>query len=308
MKCSDAHELINAYIDNGIDPSNDKLLQEHLEGCKKCRAELEFLTDYKKKLAEIRPVRAPAGFMEELKRRIEAENARPYLRYFSIASEYIRSIHFPVEAAALVVLVSIVFTLYRPDKLFMNRPAVTVTEYSETGGNGKTATTGKDEGFVPRSASREAYDDRRKFSPQVVTADKSYPGEKENAGGIDDVVKEKSSETEELALSEERVSDRNIVESSAADKKDTARSESRVMGKQRLDAATEITPGDVCRRYNAEVVGTKKLASGPVEYTIKMNDENSDELLSGLRRYFTVKFKSKEKRNGHTYLIIEIME
>ena len=308
MKCRDAHELIHAYIDNGIDPANDKLLLEHLAGCEKCRAELEFLTDYKKKLAEIRPVRASAGFMQELRRRIEAENARPYLRYVSIVSDYIRSIHFPVEAAALVVLVSIVFTLYRPDKLFMGRPPVTVNEYSETVGKGRSGKA-VDEGVtVCRSADREAYDDRKKLSPQVVTADKPYPGEKENDGGIADAVKEKSAETEELALSEERLSDRNIVESSAADKKDAVKTESRVMEKQRLDAAAGLTPGDICRRYNAVIVKSRKLGSGAVEYTIELKENNADDLLAGLQRHFSTAYISKEVIENRTYIIIEIME
>lgn len=319
MKCRDALELIHAYIDNGIDPANDKLLQEHLDSCEKCRNELRFLQNYKSKLAAIKPVKAPAGFMYELRRRIEAEQTRPYMKYFDAAADYIRSIHFPAEAAALVVLVSIVFTLYRPDKLFMHRVTAPVTEYSETSGIDRAEKIGRDPVTPVDQPSLKSYEETLSSRKTHDADDMLYPGEKEkvktaettekfDTGETDGSVKRESAGAEELAASSDSEVDFNITEKSSDDKKDAYRSESRVMGKTGLDAATVITPKDVCRRYNAEVVSTKKLAGGPVEYTIEIKDNNTDELLSGLRRYFTVKFKSKETRNGHTYLVIEIIE
>ncbi len=319
MKCRDALELIHAYIDNGIDPANDKLLQEHLESCEKCSAELRFLVTYKSKLADIKPVKAPAGFMHELRRRIEAEQARPYIKYFDAAADFIRSIHFPAEAAALVVLVSIIFTLYRPDKLFMQKISVPVTEYTEINGMHDTETSRKDSAPATDQPAAKIYDDTLRSRRQAETVDSTFPGDEDKSnvmdftespgtGGVTGIDERQPAEKEELPESAEHESDRNSFEKSADDSADAYRSESRVMGKTGLDAATVITPKDVCRRYNAEVVSTKKLSSGPVEYTVEIKDNNTDELLSGLRRYFTVKFKSKETRNGHTYIVIEIIE
>lgn len=310
MNCKDCRELINAYFDNGIDPANDRLLQEHLAGCEKCRAELEFLQDYKTRLAGIKPVKAPAGFMHELRRRIESERNRPLLRYYSIVSDYMRSIHFPVEAAALVVLVSIVFTLYRPDKLYMNRPAVTVTEYSGSESKTVPGMPGKGEGTVADGVKKQVYDDNSIPVREAETSDKAYPAEKEKeeSGGIADDVKDESAVAGEIAASTENEKDLGMFESNAADKKDTYRSERRVMGKQRLDAAAEITPGDVCRRYNAEIVKAKKLDSGAYEYTIEIRENNAEALIAGLRRHFTVTYRSKEIINNRTYLILEITE
>lgn len=319
MKCRDALELIHAYIDNGIDPANDKLLQEHLDSCEKCRAELRFLVNYKSKLASIKPVKAPAGFMHELRRRIEAEQARPWMKYFEAASNLLRSIHIPVEAAALVVLVSIVFTLYRPDKLFMHRVSAPVTEYSETSGMDQAEKVSRDPVTPVDQPSLKSYDDTLSSRKQVDADDMLYPGEKEKVKTAETSerfdtsetagsVKRESAGAEELAASSDSESDFNITEKSSDDKKDAYRTESRVMGKTGLDAATVITPKDVCRRYNAEVVRTKKMANGSVEYTIRIKDNKADELMTDMRRYFTVVYRSKEMYNGYTDLVIEINE
>ena len=319
MKCRDAHELINAYIDNGIDPANDKLLQEHLARCAKCRAELEFLINYKKNLAELKPVKAPEGFMYELRRRIEAERARPYRKYINAAADYIHSISFPVESMALLVTVSIIFTLYRPDKLIMNRITVPVNEYSETGNNREGGTIGKDTVHETDSVKTKIYDENNVSRKQVVTTARAYPDEKKKAkasditersgtrDGSNSIINE-SSASEEIAASAERESDTYMMQKSAVDKNDTSRSENRVMGKQRLDAAPDITPEKVCRSYNAEIVKTKILSTGAVEYTIEVKENNADALMSGLRRHFTVKYRSKEIYNGHTYIVLEISE
>ncbi|HPS59154.1 MAG TPA: zf-HC2 domain-containing protein [Spirochaetota bacterium] len=319
MKCRDAHELINAYIDNGIDPANDKLLQEHLAQCEKCRAELKFLMNYKKTLAEIKSVKAPAGFMYELRRRIESERSRPYRKYFDAAVEYIRSIHFPAEAAALVILVSIIFTLYRPDKLFIRRVTTPVTEYSENAGTREADTVSKGSGPAADQPAAKIYGDNVISRKQPFADDKVYPVEKEKSKGADitersntletaDSVKRESSGAEELAASSENESDFYMMEKSADEKKDSNRSESRVMGKQRLDAAPDITPKEVCRGYNAEIVKTKKLSNSVVEYTIEVRDNNAEAVMTGLRRHFTVKYKSKEIYNGHIYIVLEIKE
>lgn len=319
MKCKDAHELLNAYIDNGFDPSKDKLLREHLAQCEKCSAELEFLVGYKKNLAEIKPVKAPPEFMHELRRRIEAEKTRPYLKYFDAAADYLRSMHFPVEAAALVILVSIVFTLYRPDKLIMNRVTVPVTEYSETVGTRDSDTVSKGTGPAADQPASKLDEDNKISRKQAVTDDKIYPGEKEKAKAEDnaerfntsettDGVKSESPATEELSRDAEMESGLYMSDKSAEEKKDSDRSGSRVMGKQRLDAAPDITPKEVCSGYNAEIVKTKKLSNGVVEYTIDVGDNNADALMAGLRRHFTVTYKSKEIYNGHTRIVLEISE
>ena len=73
MKCADAREMINSYIDNKKDPLKDPMLAEHIKSCPECRAEHEFLLKYRKVLSDIKPVHAPENFMQELHRKIELQ-------------------------------------------------------------------------------------------------------------------------------------------------------------------------------------------------------------------------------------------
>ncbi|HQO40582.1 MAG TPA: zf-HC2 domain-containing protein, partial [Spirochaetota bacterium] len=171
MKCKDALELLHAYFENGMDPANDKLLQKHLSSCTRCRAELEFLQKYRKNLSAIKPVKAPAGFMHRLKLKIQAENRGIFSKYYDAAMDFIRSIHVPAEAVALVLLVSIVFTLYRPDKLLTRWIDTPVTEYSEN--TGIHTEKIKNKSSVTDGPSSETYSSvRQKNDP----ARRIYPG------------------------------------------------------------------------------------------------------------------------------------
>ena len=108
MKCRDARELLNAYIDNGLDPLKDRLLAEHVEHCGKCRREFEFLVSWNKRVRHIIPVKAPEGFMDGLRRRLEVERRHPLKRYIDMLYNFRNSLRFPVEAVALVVIGSVI--------------------------------------------------------------------------------------------------------------------------------------------------------------------------------------------------------
>ena len=312
MKCRDAHELITAYIDNGIDPANDRLLQEHLSACDKCRAELKFLMAYKKSLKAINPVKAPPGFMAGLRKRLKAETRSPFTKYLEALVEFKNSLRFPVEAAALVIIGSVIFVLYRPDRLIMPRMTAPVTEYSDIITVQEPVQKDKGAASVNDRVNLKVHDRRSFKDERAVTAEKIYSHEKEKAEYTDTADLSDaaggtggSAGTGELSSTADRESDLYLMEKRAAEKKDTGRSESRVMGKQRLNAA-DNTPEDLCRRYNAEILKTESLDNGVYRYTIKVRESGADDLLALLSRNFTVALKSKETRDGLTTLVLEI--
>ena len=114
MKCKDARELINSYIDNGLDPEKDSLLMEHISQCSRCSEELRFLMEYKKAVKEIKPVKAPAGFMTELNRRLELEKSGVLRRLFNVTLDVWRDLTFPLEAAGVIAVALLIFFLYTP--------------------------------------------------------------------------------------------------------------------------------------------------------------------------------------------------
>ena len=90
MKCRDSVEMINSYFDNSIDPMKDKLLAEHIRSCPKCRAELDFLIEYRKLLKTVKPVSPPDNFLSEIHRKIERDKAEnPFKKIVESVTKYI---------------------------------------------------------------------------------------------------------------------------------------------------------------------------------------------------------------------------
>ncbi|HPF04967.1 MAG TPA: zf-HC2 domain-containing protein, partial [Spirochaetota bacterium] len=114
MKCRDARELINSYIDNGLDPEKDKFLMEHVKKCSRCSEELRFLIVYRKTVKKIKPVKAPAGFMSELNKRIELEQNSLFRNYFNKTLDAWHHFTFPVEAVGVIAVALLIFFLYTP--------------------------------------------------------------------------------------------------------------------------------------------------------------------------------------------------
>jgi len=114
MKCRDARELINSYIDNGLDPEKDKFLMEHVKKCSRCSEELRFLIVYRKTVKKIKPVKAPIGFMSELNKRIELEQNSLFRNYFNKTLDAWHHFTFPVEAVGVIAVALLIFFLYTP--------------------------------------------------------------------------------------------------------------------------------------------------------------------------------------------------
>ena len=113
MKCKDAREMIEAYIDNGIDPLSDKMLAQHINACSDCRKEFELFLKYSDSIKAIKPVKAPDDFIINLNRRIESETGG--LSIVKQGLDFVMMIprmRFSIEAAGMAALIIIMLIVY----------------------------------------------------------------------------------------------------------------------------------------------------------------------------------------------------
>lgn len=302
MKCRDCRELINAYIDNGMDPMKDSLLAEHVGRCDKCREELDFLVSWNKSVKEIKPVKAPAGFMTELRRRIEVERAHPLKRYIDKLNEFRNSLRFPVEAVALVVIGSVIFVLYRPDRFMLHRVNAPVSESSETvPGSEKIFTErtieksapGKNEitsGSTLKKESYEVSDDEvfsdvkeKDKSSGAISGKDSYSTADESEG-----IMLESGEPSAKEEQEKRMYDSDAA---AGEKKDEYRADSRTRNSKVADASG-LTPEDIFRKYRVVIVKVENAGNGIKIYTVSGENSTNRAMLDELSARFRIKVKS----------------
>ncbi|MCL5024518.1 MAG: zf-HC2 domain-containing protein [Nitrospirae bacterium] len=62
MKCSNTQKLISPYIDNELSEVGKKELEDHIEVCGKCRAELEEMRSLRDLFVNTEKFEAPFGF------------------------------------------------------------------------------------------------------------------------------------------------------------------------------------------------------------------------------------------------------
>lgn len=307
MKCRDARELLNAYIDNGLDPLKDRLLAEHVEHCGKCRREFEFLVSWNKRVRDIKPVKAPEGFMDGLRRRLEVERRHPLKRYIDMLYNFRNSLRFPVEAVALVVIGSVIFALYRPDRFMFHKIPVHVSEFPDSGTadgrsgadmvGGKSVQGGK--GITGERV--------KGTGGRYIPAEKESPGGAagKDSGEAADDIQDYENRAGDLSASSEREKAAYDSDNISEAKRDEYRNESRGRN-SKIAGAAEVTPGDICRKYGAVIVDLRKAGDGSELYTVDTGEKYSDRLLDELRRSFAVTVRSEEKRAGKVRLVLEI--
>lgn len=57
MKCQEVNELLVAYLDNEVTPSERTLIQAHLAGCDACQEELAALSALQSRVSQFLPLR-----------------------------------------------------------------------------------------------------------------------------------------------------------------------------------------------------------------------------------------------------------
>jgi len=318
MKCRDARELITAYIDNGLDPLRDRLIAEHLEQCRKCRAEFEFLISWQKSIKGIRPVKAPPGFMAELRRRLEAERRHPLKRYLDPLIRFRENFRFPVEAAALVIIGSVIFALYRPDRMFSPRVTAPVTEYQES--TAADTEPAPDRALAPEKAGSEeragsAYKLRQRRDAVTdksisVSRDGGAAGDSYAGTEADDVSEKLKAEEGTVRKSFDRdatVLESEAIEKRSSDRKEEAGVESFSRNSKIADAAS-VTPEDIFRKYKAVIVSSVRQDDGSYLYTVDTDAESADRLVAGLKKHFDVTVRSRTEEGEKIRLVIRLVK
>ena len=128
MKCSQVLNKLSAYLDGEISEKEKKLIEDHLNTCKKCSAELASFAELNNTLKIVKDIEIPAYFRTHVKQRIKDQTLIrvPFL-------EKIRRVVFPISVTAALVI-SLLFGNFIGRSLFQNVTEVSTQESSEIAG------------------------------------------------------------------------------------------------------------------------------------------------------------------------------
>lgn len=294
MKCKDAREMLEAYIDNGIDPLEDKVLAEHIESCDECRRELEAYTLYSDALKSVKPVKAPENFAAELNRRIERELEGSSV--FKRGWDFIRAIpemRFSIEAAGVAALVVIMLIVYKP---------FTVVEknYSELEISVAPPEVKLEEvkpgNHVSRKSDRKEPAAAEKRKEHIFSASESEKDYSESPGAMKEEAEAQRRDAEGL---NSRGEDLNITGSS--DSAEMERSGSAVTRSKSVYAdIPQYSPEDIFARNRALITEKKTLEEGGVKYNFRIASDRYPLLLKELKADYDVEEINISSDNGMT--------
>jgi len=106
--CPEIRNRLSEYLDDALDAKAKALAEEHLLACPDCREELDSLKALLKGLGSIKPVQAPADFLDQLHRRMERPSALSRMRdrFF-----YPLRVKIPLQLAGAAVTALILFSI-----------------------------------------------------------------------------------------------------------------------------------------------------------------------------------------------------
>lgn len=112
MRCNRVHELLEEYARNELPGRESSIVKLHLETCTSCREHYNFIRKYLEEVKTMPKYGAPDDFIESLNRRINENNSSFSLRKFFDIMFSPWKIKLPLEAAALLVIGTIVTAIY----------------------------------------------------------------------------------------------------------------------------------------------------------------------------------------------------
>lgn len=299
MKCKDAREMIEAYIDNSIDPLEDEILVEHIKSCDECRRELEAYALYSDTLKSVKPVKAPEDFAADLNRRIERE-----LEGLSIIKrgwDFIPAIprmRFSMEAAGVAALVFIMLILYKPFSVMEKNYsefeiAVTPSQVQVEEVKPENTVTQKSDGKEPIAAEK-----RKEQVISVADSEKEY----DEAAGEAKAGAQRSGED---ALSRRAEESLNISGSSGAAKME--RSESAANRSKSVYAdIPQDSLEDIFSRHRALIIEKEAEGGGKTRYNFSIASDRYSILLKELKVNYDVEEMSISRDNGMTIAVLVI--
>ncbi len=306
MKCRDAHEMLNSYFDNKIDPMEDILLAEHIKSCPECKAELDFLIKYRNDLKTFKPVHAPDNFLTELHKRIDSENESGFFsKIYNTVRVSISSFKFPLEAAGVLALAMVVFFLYRPffnetirdksSEYTIESPVEESAVIKNTGKPGSTELNVNTDKFesdykitkekmVPTPVKEIPKDE----SPLYNTADDKISLETEPPGSPKSKAENKTArsvENEKKRLSNE---ENSISGESGYSRRDA---EEPVSLQKKSVPVTLSYPDDIFKKYDVSVIKKDLSNSDKSYYRIKIDPKRYSSFVSDLKKNSSVDIK-----------------
>ena len=305
MKCRDAHELINSYFDNKIDPMKDKLLAEHINSCPKCRAELDFLIKYKSILKSVKPVSPPENYMAELHRKIElGKSENPVKRIIDTLKIFLANYNFHIEAAGVLAVAALVFFLYRP--FFSEKIPEKTAEYRiET----PQSVTAPEKNMLKRaekpdrieqlknapSIKTESLPGEESFkdkTPASKTADDNISAEKKSGYDSDETVMMKKSRSLDSEKSTMKSEEKEYIAEDTDTKGAMSRKE---YSAQSPDSDIEKILGD----FNASIIKKDLSHSERLYYRVRIHSEKHNSLIKKLKDSFIVEEKTIKKSSTY---------
>ncbi|HEY3302114.1 MAG TPA: zf-HC2 domain-containing protein [Candidatus Binatia bacterium] len=114
MNCPEVQELFSDYLDARLAPSHASLLKEHLGFCSACRQELEALRSTVTLICSLGEIKTAPDFLIQVNRKIDSGWKLGHLWRWAFVPAKIK---LPVEAAALLIVTTLAFYVYRSSEL-----------------------------------------------------------------------------------------------------------------------------------------------------------------------------------------------
>jgi hypothetical protein len=112
MECSRINELFSEYLDEVLDDSTRRTVEEHLAACGSCAEELSELRSCLAALGSLDTVTAPGDFLEQVRERIEREEQTSFLGWLKAKLFFPLRVKIPLEVAGLAMAALLVVFIY----------------------------------------------------------------------------------------------------------------------------------------------------------------------------------------------------
>ncbi len=304
MKCRDARELINSYIDNGLDPEKDKFLMQHIEKCGRCGEELRFLIAYRKTVKKIKPVKAPAGFIAELNKRIALEKKSTIRNYFNKALDAWQHFTFPIEAVGVIAVALLIFFLYTPLFHGVKKSATYNEEQVITG------TKSLDEQIKERRKLLPPAEKKRQSERLPLSSDKDITEADKTdvrASGVEEetpaVINDSASGMNKKSAGDfiyDRDTDKaaaGALKSESAKRDDSQGEMKKAVSAKEISRSSSITPEKIITEFNGII-----LNKNAGRYTVKIKEKKLQSLVKKLRNNYSSTYKITG-RSGSTVTV-----
>mgnify|MGYP001040347006 CR=1 FL=1 len=121
MECGKVRDRFSSFLENELDPLEEKIVKEHLASCSDCQKDLQQFDKTIRWLHSLKEVKVPDGFLIEIYKKMEERKRKVLFSSFPLK--------LPVQAVAMVAIVFLV--LYLTKIMPVQTPQQKVAEHSK---------------------------------------------------------------------------------------------------------------------------------------------------------------------------------